>query len=184
MNKENCSYPDRLFDWLDKWIEAAPQNFLDLDRQEVKMLSELASCWKTSDQVALLKAMEAQYGDRFVELIEMIMKKKMLTVWQNESKEYDSHTCRDMVKALWEPMQELGFEYTATETNEGIQMRITRCPYADVIESDDDRKWLYHLFCSGDPQIVEGFNPDMGFKRSKTLVEGDECCDHFYYMKS
>lgn len=40
-----------------------------------------------------------------------------------------------------------------------------------------------YIFCAGDPYIVEGFNPKMGFKRTKTLTLGDDCCDHFYYYK-
>jgi len=39
------------------------------------------------------------------------------------------------------------------------------------------------MFCQNDFYIAEGFNSKIGLKRTKTLMEGHDCCDHFYYMK-
>ena len=184
MKKDKCGYPDRLFGWLDNWIESAPGYFSYLGEKKIKILDELAENWKKGDQIELLKSMHNNYGNMFADLIEFIMKEKMLIVWNEQSCLCRTHTCKDLVRELWDSMAELGFEYTATETDEGIQIRCSRCPYNETVENDDDRKWLYHLFCSGDPYIVEGFNPQMGFRRTKTLIEGDSYCDHFYYMRT
>ncbi|MFC2012727.1 L-2-amino-thiazoline-4-carboxylic acid hydrolase [Chloroflexota bacterium] len=31
--------------------------------------------------------------------------------------------------------------------------------------------------------MASAFNPDIGFQRTKTLMRGDDCCDHIYYLK-
>ncbi|MFW9789019.1 MAG: L-2-amino-thiazoline-4-carboxylic acid hydrolase, partial [Candidatus Thorarchaeota archaeon] len=38
-------------------------------------------------------------------------------------------------------------------------------------------------FCNEDEHIVAGFNPSIKFSRTKTLMEGHDCCDHCYVMK-
>ena len=43
--------------------------------------------------------------------------------------------------------------------------------------------WGFEFFCKMDPPIIEGFNPNIQFRRTKTLMEGDECCNHYYTMK-
>ena len=42
---------------------------------------------------------------------------------------------------------------------------------------------MYQHTCSVDECIATTFNPQIGFRRTKTLMQGDEYCDHFYYMK-
>ena len=62
-------------------------------------------------------------------------------------------------------------------------MNITKCPLADLAKEVNAEDWGYILYCCDDPNIVEGFNPEMDLKRTKTLMQGDDCCDHFYCMK-
>ena len=58
----------------------------------------------------------------------------------------------------------------------------------DELEKAEERlkatDWLYHHTCSADEAMVSGFNPKIGFRRTKTLMQGDDYCDHYYYMKS
>ena len=94
-----------------------------------------------------------------------------------------SQTIDDFLRVLWEPLPAQGFEFTSEETPEGMQMHCTRCPLVDLAAAFDAKNWFYHFACAGDPHMVAGFNPNMGFRRTKTLMEGDEYCDHFYFMK-
>ena len=42
---------------------------------------------------------------------------------------------------------------------------------------------MYLYMCLSDYSIIEGYNPDIGFKRSKTIMQGDDYCDHCYFWK-
>lgn len=56
------------------------------------------------------------------------------------------------------------------------------CMWADIfreLEAEDIGFWI----CEGDGPSVEAFNPSIGFKRTRTLMQGDGCCDHIYFYK-
>jgi hypothetical protein len=42
---------------------------------------------------------------------------------------------------------------------------------------------LGFVICAGDGPAVEAYNPEMGFKRTQVLMNGDPICDHVYYVK-
>ena len=37
------------------------------------------------------------------------------------------------------------------------------------------------FFCDADEPMIEEFSPDIGFRRTKTLMDGDSCCDHHFF---
>ena len=60
--------------------------------------------------------------------------------------------------------------------------RFTRCMWADVFRSlgaEDIGIWI----CEGDGPAASAFNPEIRFRRTKTLMGGDDCCDHVYYVE-
>jgi len=95
----------------------------------------------------------------------------------------NERTIMDLIQLLWEPLKNFGFNFTIEEHEDGTQVTCTRCPWAIMFKTLGAEKWGYVLQCAADRTLVERFNPEIGFKRSKTLMEGDDCCDHFYYKK-
>ncbi len=89
----------------------------------------------------------------------------------------------DLIQILWEPLKKDGFEYTIEKTSNGVQMKSTKFPYADLYKCLDSTKIGYILYCAQDPYLMEGFNNKIGFRRTKTIMEGDYYCDHFYFNK-
>ena len=71
---------------------------------------------------------------------------------------------------------------TKNSENE-VQMNVTRCIFAEIAQELGIEEWGFRLYCKDDPHMVEGYNPKMEFKRTKTLMEGDDCCDHWYRLK-
>ncbi len=65
-------------------------------------------------------------------------------------------------------------------TSEGIQLHCTRCPIHELARELDALEWGYALHCAQDPHIIAGFNPAIGFRQTRWLMRGDDCCDHFY----
>ena len=60
--------------------------------------------------------------------------------------------------------------------------RFTRCLWADVFRAlgaSDIGLWI----CSGDGPAAAAVNPRIRFRRTKTLMAGDDCCDHVYYCQ-
>lgn len=88
-----------------------------------------------------------------------------------------------LVDFLWEPLLQEGFEFTYGWKDQGCQMRVTRCPVAEIAKALGLEGWGYILYCMGDDFICEGYNPEIRMRRTKTLMEGDEICDHLYYYR-
>lgn len=59
--------------------------------------------------------------------------------------------------------------------------KFTRCMWADIFRSLGAQEigvWI----CEADGPVAAAFNPGIRFQRTKTLMEGGECCDHVYYL--
>jgi predicted ArsR family transcriptional regulator len=134
----------------------------------------------TGRLVFLLRGLEEQLGPQVVEVVERISGEAIRARWAQIA-EKEGNTIEDFIRVLWEPLRAEGFEFTSEVVEGGVQMRCTRCPLVDLAREIDAADWLYRLNCGSDPHMVAGFNPKMGFRRTKTLMQGDDCCDHFYY---
>ena len=38
-------------------------------------------------------------------------------------------------------------------------------------------------YCAGDEPAVKSVNPKLGFHRTKLLMQGDDHCDHVFYVE-
>ncbi len=94
-----------------------------------------------------------------------------------------SNTIADLTRVLWEPLRSKGYVFTYRQTEEGVQMHCTVCPFASLYRSLGGADWGYTLYCAADKDLTEAFNPKIGFNRSHTLMEGHAYCDHFYFKK-
>jgi predicted ArsR family transcriptional regulator len=137
----------------------------------------------TEHLVFVLRGLEKKLGPQVVEAYDEVAGAAIRQEWHMYAEKEGSNTIEDLILLLWEPLRAQGFEYTMEERDGGVQMHCTRCPHAILAQSINASDWLYHLYCGSDPHIVAGFNPNIEFRRTKTLVQGDDCCDHFYKYK-
>ncbi|XMB65922.1 L-2-amino-thiazoline-4-carboxylic acid hydrolase [Mycoplasmatota bacterium zrk1] len=138
----------------------------------------------SKDRMSILKYIQDNINVDINPVIEGYCKKSVRNYWKGLAEQKTDHSIQALVKHLWdEHCKPSGFEYEVEVTDEGVQMKCTYCPLVDEAKESGGTEIGYSCFCATDPAIVEGFNPNIGFKRTKTLMEGDECCDHFYYLK-
>lgn len=60
---------------------------------------------------------------------------------------------------------------------------VTRCRYAEAYESIGLKEFGYCLSCCRDQPFIQGFNPDIQFKRTQTIMEGASFCDFRFSLK-
>ena len=63
----------------------------------------------------------------------------------------------------------------ATETK--YDYDVTKCRYAEMYQELGMAELGYTLSCGRDMDFYKGFNPKMRLKRTKTIMEGYDCCD-------
>ena len=173
--------------WLENWFLKEKKNILPLvDKEQEMIFDELSNNWKNGNIISLLDKLAKKFGKKkVIVIIEMVVAENIRREWSEIARSEKSNTVDDLVRILLEPLQNgHDFEFTLEKKDNGIQMHCTKCTHVDLAKELNNTEWLYHLICSGDLYIVEGFNPKMGFQRTKTLMEGYECCNHFYFMKT
>ncbi len=70
------------------------------------------------------------------------------------------------------------------DTPERLQARVTRCRWAEEMKQAGAAGELgYALICAGDYGFCAGLNPAMKFTRTKTLMQGDDHCNHLFELK-
>jgi predicted ArsR family transcriptional regulator len=139
---------------------------------------------QTSSMLAWqLKIMKEHFGEEVYQVLVKAIGEGIRSQWSKKAEEDRDNSIEALIKLLWEPLREHGFEYTQEEAEIGFQMNCTKCPHYELAKRHGITEQMFYMVCEGDHFIAEGFNPNIGFKRTKTLMQGDDCCDHFYYYK-
>jgi hypothetical protein len=64
------------------------------------------------------------------------------------------------------------------ETDQAFAANTTECLYAKTFREADAADIGYASFCHGDYAFTSAFNPEMKMIRTKTLMQGHDCCNH------
>lgn len=131
----------------------------------------------------LIEKYETEYGRQSdSEVLELIAEATQ-SAWSELAKERGSNSIDDLLDTLWSSFGSIGGEYSVHREGEYVQIYATKCPMADTYRKIGKEEFGLMFHCSTDPHIVAGFNKDMNFEISKTLMDGNECCNHRYSMK-
>jgi len=68
------------------------------------------------------------------------------------------------------------------QTSSSIRFRFTACPWATHFRAIG-RPDVGRFFCDADYPMVECFSNSLGFERTRTLMDGDPCCNHHFFTK-
>jgi hypothetical protein len=70
------------------------------------------------------------------------------------------------------------------DTPRAFEAKVTECLWAKTYRDLNAADLGYILSCYGDYAAAEGFNPKMRMIRTKTLMQGDDCCNHRYVLEA
>ncbi|MFX1506259.1 MAG: L-2-amino-thiazoline-4-carboxylic acid hydrolase [Promethearchaeota archaeon] len=129
----------------------------------------------------LLDEWERDIGDEYSQITKEFVAEQTRSAWSKLSSQKGNSSLDNLIKLLWEQWTE--GEFTIERTKTEVQIYCTKCPIADAYKSINKEKYGLLFHCSEDPFIVEGFNPEIKFRRTKTLMNADDCCDHFYSLE-
>lgn len=126
-------------------------------------------------------AIEKEYGEKAIERIHQNQMQRTVEL----GKDLRSSVKDNSLKAFCHRMEQScagTHEWEKLEDTETRQAyRFTRCMWAEIFRSlnaEDIGFWI----CEGDGPAAAAFNPRIKFKRTKTLMEGNDYCDHMFYM--
>jgi len=64
------------------------------------------------------------------------------------------------------------------DTERVFEIRVTECLWTKVFQKSGATDLGYAIICNPDYASCQAFNPKIRLVRSKTLMQGDDCCDH------
>ena len=131
---------------------------------------------------ALLERYESEFGPEAELRVLEIIAENTKKAWVEIAKEREDNGIQGILDTLWKSFKEVGGEFTVERTEDSAQIHCTRCPMADTYRKIGKPEYGLIFHCSTDPHIVAGFNPEMEFKITKTLMK-DDCCNHYYRLK-
>lgn len=172
------------FAWItDLLKDNPPDGFAAPGTIEHEILTALKNGWGTRDTAGLLRDLTAAYGEKAGETVEYYIAACIRREWADIAKrEKRKGTEIDtFIRLLWEPLLDQGFCYTTQCESGRTVFTVTKCPVYELAERTGLHDWLYHLACSTDYHTPGAFCPRIGFARTKTLMRGDDHCDHQYF---
>ena len=80
------------------------------------------------------------------------------------------------------------FSHTLTltypeETPDRLTLHVTECLWAKVFKEINATDLGYVLFCQPDFAYAKACHPKIKMRRTKTLMQGDDCCNHTFYWE-
>ena len=136
-----------------------------------------------SQTIAILDRMKTRFGPDVYSVVEEVMAERARSRWFEIARRQKSCTIDDLIRILWEPLKARGFEFSIERKGNGVQVYCTKCVHYDIAREINGTDWMFFLKCATDPYIVEGFNSKIVFRRTKTLMQGHDCCDHYYEIQ-
>ena len=70
------------------------------------------------------------------------------------------------------------------ETDIAFEIRVTECLWAKTFREADASDVGYAVICHPDYAFAPAFNPEMKMIRTKTLMQGDGCCNHRWVIEA
>jgi len=134
-----------------------------------------------SDRAALFGKLRDRYGHGVLDVVARhtveSTKKKL------EAADLERRDLGTVMEILWDRMVE-GTEFDIIErTDEVLRLRASKCLFADEMRRLGAADIGSAFYCAYDDGFCQGLNPAIRFTRTKTLMGGDDCCDHTYELR-
>lgn len=137
-----------------------------------------------AEKVQHLNRLKAEHGDVIYQLYRAVIQQQATEEWRNLADIYPRHTIEELVDIQWEHIsRSSGYEFEATPTDNGIQIHCTKCPLSEMAHAIDAVDWATIQYCERSQATVAAFSDEIGFSRTKTLMQGDDHCNHCYFKK-
>jgi len=127
----------------------------------------------------LIKAFIEEFGEeKALAVVRSVIAKLARQSGMDLAKALGGNTMADLAQGLtaWAKGDAYEMEgITLTETK--YVYNITRCRYAEMYKAIGMADLGVILSCGRDFELIAGFNPKMKLTRTKTIMEGCDCCD-------
>ena len=135
---------------------------------------------------SLIKAFANKIGyDKAMEIVKQVVRENAILSGRTLADKYRGNTLVELskiVNEVWANDDALKIKMMKEDEDE-LCFDVISCKYADIYEKLGIKELGCVLSCSRDFSFMEGFNPEIELIRTKTIMDGSECCDFRYVRK-
>ncbi len=127
--------------------------------------------------IPVLQGLAKEFGeDHFLEVLRKVASECALRAAQDAARQLPSNDLAAF-KAAGGPSPFVTLEMVE-DTPQAFEVRVTECLWAKTFREMGAAEIGYSLICHRDYADCQGFNPKITMIRSKTLMQGDDYCNH------
>ena len=132
--------------------------------------------------IPVLQGLAVELGeDRFLEALKKVSYACALKAAQERARQLPANDFAAYVNPGGEPGRfgkHVLTRETVEDTPRAFELKVSECLWAKVFREMGAADIGYLLLCQTDFADCQGFNPKITLLRSKTLMQGDDCCNH------
>jgi hypothetical protein len=132
--------------------------------------------------IPVLQGLAKELGeDHFLEVLKNVAFESALKAGQDTARQLPCNDFAAFTASAREPSH-FGKHILTLEivedTPQAFEVKVTECLWAKTFREMGAADIGYLLICHTDYADCQGFNPQITMTRSKTLMQGDDCCNH------
>ena len=135
---------------------------------------------------SIIKGFAGELGyAKAVEIAQKVISEDAVLSGKTMAKKYSGNSVAELsriVKEVWGQDGAIKIEKIKETANE-LFFDVIHCRYVEIYEKLGIKDLGFTLSCSRDFPFMEGFNPAIKLKRTKTIMEGADYCDFRYTKK-
>ena len=132
---------------------------------------------------ALISAFANEIGyDKAIDIAKEVIREDAILSGKTLAEEYSGNSMAELskiAKEVWARDDALEIKMVK-ETEKELFFDVYHCGYVEIYEKLGVKKLGCTLSCMRDYYFLEGFNPSITLKRTKTIMEGDGYCNFRY----
>ncbi len=135
---------------------------------------------------ALIKGFAAEIGEeKAFKITQKVVNEDAILSGKTLANEFSGNSLKTMLKIVQEVWAKDGImEIENIHLDENmLSFDVTRCGYADMYKELGIQELGTLMSCSRDFAFMDGFNPVIELKRTKTIMNGDPICNFCYVQK-
>lgn len=136
-----------------------------------------------SEFIKFARFMMKEVGEeKLINILKKQTEQRMLKYGREQSKKMSDTSLQAYVKQFKDPHNyKFSLRKEVVEDTEKVfELKVTECLWATTFLNNKAGKIGFAAICYGDYFWPRGFNPKIKMIRSKTLMQGFDCCNHRY----
>ena len=183
-----CLGPRLLLAQADTNEKQAADAIMHKFRDNVSMTYAQVFTFAYANYIKQMKALDEIMGEKkLIEMLKTVGSKIAEESGKKWAEKLPNNDLASFLAVLKKPDEfwrhALTFDFVK-DTESECELKVTECLWAKTFKEHDAADLGYACVCNSDYAMVKAFNPKLELTRSKTLMQGYDCCNHRYVMKA